>query len=46
MFPHWSLDQLRDAPAAWLTRQLKMDEIAAEVAEYQAEEARKKARAR
>lgn len=43
MFPAWTLDQLLDAPHAWVSEQLLMDEIAADVAEYQAEQARRKA---
>lgn len=44
LLPHWSLDQLLDAPHAWLDRLLMMDEVASEVATERAERERDKAR--
>lgn len=46
LLPHWSRDQILDAPAPWLDRLLKMDEIATELAEERAEKERARARGR
>lgn len=42
MFPHWSIEYLRDQPRRWLDEMLKMDEIACEVQDHLAEKARQR----
>lgn len=43
MFPHWSMEYIREQPVAWVTAMLTCDVVSGEVSQYNAEQARKRA---